>query len=198
MHDTSFSVGNSILAFNLFNKNHFRHSKLDIKQWRCPNYNLANFVNSLNGTINDRWPWMILSIFQIAGISLKKKQSFNSIESSGLSWPFWQGPKVTKTCQSDIQKSPSVEWTETRSMVSEFDLTHVLWYFSGMILRTERNHSNVVIKRNIMVLDINDTANPKQLSERVKDTKTSMKSIKYTFLIHLNSDILKNWPCWNL
>lgn len=35
-----------------------------------------------------------------------------------------------------------------------------------MILRMERKHSNGVIKRNIMVLENNDTANSKQRSER--------------------------------
>ena len=35
-----------------------------------------------------------------------------------------------------------------------------------MILRMETKHSNRVIKRNIMVLENNDTANSKQRSER--------------------------------
>ena len=51
-----------------------------------------------------------------------------------------------------------------------------------MILRMERKHSNGVIKRNIMVLENNDTANSKQRSERHEvacQNRTIFSKFKY-------------------
>ena len=51
-----------------------------------------------------------------------------------------------------------------------------------MILRMERKHSNGVIKRNIMVLENNDTANSKQRSERhevASQNRTFFSKFKY-------------------
>ena len=127
----NFLFGNSILAFNLFRKNHFRHSKLGMKHWRCPNNIEADCycqkIAQIDRLMTDSRQQFTMSVPQ-RDLEIKKSRSYHSInliQCRGLSWPFWQSPKVTKTCQSDIQKSRPVESTETR--MPEFDLTHVLW-----------------------------------------------------------------------